>query len=215
VPGLRYHEGVGELLTYEPAASFRRTRVKRLFSGAMLAVLVAWVLGTLFAPIPVWFRLVLLAIAAFGLFEAARDFFRCTGLWEIRIADDRVYLREPDDPEGRTVELRDVEHVMVGDYSEKGKKVFLLLYDGRCWEVPHELVFPVRPLVRAIRSAAPHVKEVTNKQMPERDPLHVPTSWELRQWRRRERDRKRAAAAAAAAAVPTQPTSEPDLIQPE
>ena len=204
---------MSDALSYEPATTFRRTRPKRLFAGILLAVGAAWAMVLPFVLIPLFIRLISITVFALVLYQFVSEFLRSNGSWEVRIAGGRVYLRRPDEADGQTVELRDVEHVMVASYPRRPKKVFLLLRDGRCWEVPRELVFPVRPLVRAIRGAAPHVKEVSNKQMPERDPLHVPTVWQLLEWSLRGRDRPRVAAAATA--VSTKPGSEPDLVQPQ
>jgi hypothetical protein len=168
-------------LSYEAAAAFHRVRSERLVHGVGLAVVVAMAVYTAHMPrAGLADRLVLdgalVLLAAFAVREAWK-LLRARGGWSIRIAGDRLYLRLADDPSERSVEIHDLEHVMEARYgsgNQRHGKVFLLLRDARCWEIPAELLFPRRPLLRAILRAAPHATCVTNGQMPVCDPMRDP-----------------------------------------
>jgi hypothetical protein len=165
---------------YETATVFHRVRSERLVHGVAVAVLLAMMTYAVFALRGGRLdRLVLngvLVLLTFFLLGELRALLRSRSAWEIRIAGDRLYLRLAGDASERSVELCDVQHVMVADYGtgkQRFSKVFLLLRDSRCWEVPAELLFPRHKLVHAILRAAPRITLVTNIQMPERDPLHT------------------------------------------
>jgi hypothetical protein len=166
-------------LGYEVATAFHRVRSERAVHGIGVAVLLAIIMYSVFALRGDRMdRLLLYAVLfllTWFLVREAWALLRGRSAWEIRIAGDRLYLHLAGDQTEQSVELCDLQHVMVAEYGtgkQRYTKVFLLLRDGRCWEVPSELLFPRRPLLRAISRAAPHVTLLTNAQMPERDPLH-------------------------------------------
>jgi hypothetical protein len=172
-------------LAYEAATAFHRVRSERRVHGVAVAlflgIMTYYVLFSRLARRGGWMvRLFvggLLVLVTYFLVREGWAMLRSRSAWEIRIAGDRLYLRLPGDASEQSVELCDVRHVMVAKYGtgrNRHSKVFLLLCDSRCWEVPAELLFPRRALFRAIRRAAPHVTVVTNAQMPERDPLNEP-----------------------------------------
>src|SRR4051812_7182053 len=169
-------------LGYEAATRFYRARGERLVRGIGLAVLLGIVVWVGLIRRHGWLDHAILdgalLLLAFFLFRALRALARGRGAWEIRIAGERLCLRRPDEAAEQSVELGDVEHVMVAEYGagkSRYTRVYLLLRDGRCWEVPAELLFPRGPLFRAIRRAAPQVTVVTNTDMPGRDPMRATT----------------------------------------
>ena len=172
-------------LAYEAATAFHRVRSERRVHGLAVAVflgiMTCFVLFARLAGRGGWmvrlFMGGLLVLVAYFLVREGWAMLRSRSAWEVRIAGDRLYLRLAGDPSEQSVGLGDVRHVMVAKYgtaNNRYSKVFLLLCDSRCWEIPAELLFPRRALFRAIRRAAPHVTVVTNAQMPERDPLNEP-----------------------------------------
>jgi hypothetical protein len=167
----------GTSLGYEAATAFHRVRSERLVHGVGLAVIMAMAAYSSHSLGHDRIDRVILAgifaVLAYFLVREVRALLRSRSAWEVRIAGDRLYLRLAGDPSEQSVELSDLQHVMVAEYGtgkQRYAKVFLLLRDSRCWEIPHELLFPRRPLVKAILRAAPHATVVTNAQMPQRDP---------------------------------------------
>jgi hypothetical protein len=170
-------------LNYEGPTVFYRARSERRVYGTDLAIALAAMTGAAlffyFRRDPVS-RLMLIAILVVIVFlglRTMRALLRSRSGWEVRIAGDRLYVRRPDSETEQSVELSEVEHVMLtgpGAGNNRHTQMFLLLRDSRSWQVPGELQHPRRPLVRAILRAAPHATRVTKEQMPERDPLHAP-----------------------------------------
>ena len=163
-------------LAYEAATAFRRVRSERLVHGLSVALslgVMTWcvLFGRLAARGGWMVRLFvgggIVLVTCFMLREAWA-MLRSRSAWEVRIAGDRLYIRLPRDPSEQSVGLSDVRQVMVAKYGtgrNRSSRVFLLLCDSRCWEVPAELLFPRRALFRAIRRAAPHVTVVTSRSV--------------------------------------------------
>ena len=78
-----------------------------------------------------------LFLLTFFLLRRVRALLRSRCAWEIRIAGERLCLRLAANRTEQSVQLADIQHIMVAKYGTGNRrytKVFLLLSDARCWE---------------------------------------------------------------------------------